>query len=295
VKLMKHGFTIFAVFLGLLLSLEIPVHAEWEGGVECQIVDGSPEVTTAKIGWSFSDQWVLRGIYSWLDNDLSAGVIYRKKPHSGVNSYVGLGVRDILSSKPDLSIPEKIELITGLEFNADRITPGLSAALEVRVIPNDLFNSSENRSGFSSFVGISINYRGSGETSSKNTRPGTVNESDQFLLAKLITAEAGSEPFEGQVAVGAVVINRMNSSQFPVTVKGVIFQPGQFSCVPKLAEIEPSETSITAAREALQGKDPTGGALYFYNPATCSPEGLRFFNSSGLKVTARIGNHVFLR
>lgn len=292
---MKHGFLILAVVLSLILSCEIPVHAEWEGGVECQVEDGNPEVTTAKIGWSFSDQWVLRGNYSWLDNDLSAGVIYRKMSPSRVTSYVGLGIRDILSTRPGLSIAEKIELITGLEFKADRITPGLSAALEVRVIPNDLLNSSENQSGFSPFVGIAINYRGSGENSSRNTRAGTFEENDEYLLAKLITAEAGSEPFEGQVAVGAVVINRTHSSQFPGTVKGVIFQPGQFSCVPKLAETEPSETSISAAREALQGKDPTGGALYFYNPLTCSTEGLRFFTSSGLKVTVRIGNHVFLR
>lgn len=291
--MLKYILLILLFLMILFVGYGTPAHAEIITGVECQLVAGNPELTTVKLGLSLSEQWLFRGIYSWYEKDLSMGLLYYKKPASHLRSYVGLGIRDLLNTRPDLSIGQKVEFLTGFEYDLHYLASGLSVALEVRVIPSDLASSQENQSDFIPFLGFSLNYRFSGREPSKPV-PG-IDENDRFLLARLITAEAGSEPYKGQVAVGAVVINRIHSSQFPRTIPEVIYQAGQFSSVPKLSDLEPTETSLRAAAEALQGVDPSGGALYFYNPSTCSEEGLRFFHSSNLKVTVRIGNHVFLK
>ncbi|HEY8450345.1 MAG TPA: cell wall hydrolase [Bacillota bacterium] len=117
------------------------------------------------------------------------------------------------------------------------------------------------------------------------------SEEEFELLARVINAEAYGEPFEGQVAVGSVIINRVLDPNFPDTIKEVIFQPNQFKVVENGQVDRPvSETAYRAARSALYGSDPSGGALYFYNPATSQSD---FF--SRLTVTARIGDHVFAR
>lgn len=86
------------------------------------------------------------------------------------------------------------------------------------------------------------------------------------LLARLITAEAAGEPYVGQVAVGAVVLNRVRSGLFPATIAGVIYQPYQFETVLNgRIDQPPTPTAVRAALDALSGWDPTGGALYFYN------------------------------
>lgn len=91
------------------------------------------------------------------------------------------------------------------------------------------------------------------------------------LLAKLINGEARGEPYTGQVAVGAVVLNRVKSSSFPNTISGVIYQSGAFSCVADgQINLTVSSSCYNAARDAMNGWDPTGGALYFYNPATAT-------------------------
>ncbi|MDI6895516.1 MAG: cell wall hydrolase [Bacillota bacterium] len=89
---------------------------------------------------------------------------------------------------------------------------------------------------------------------------------DLLLLARLIEAEAGGEPYLGKVAVGAVVVNRARSGFFPSSIRGVIFDPGQFEPVLNgyIWDVYPSEESLRAAQEALAGYDPTGGAVYFY-------------------------------
>ena len=92
-------------------------------------------------------------------------------------------------------------------------------------------------------------------------------ESDYHLLARIISAEARGEPYIGQVAVGAVVLNRVEHPSFPDTIAGVIFQPGAFTAVVDGQYDEPvAESCYRAASEALAGQDPTGGALYYYNP-----------------------------
>ena len=94
---------------------------------------------------------------------------------------------------------------------------------------------------------------------------------DVALLARLISAEARGEPYVGQVAVGAVVLNRMTHPSFPNTMSGVIYQPGAFSCLQDGQFNRPvADSCYQAAREALAGADPSGGAIYYFNPATAT-------------------------
>lgn len=105
-------------------------------------------------------------------------------------------------------------------------------------------------------------------TSSNTTAKYSSNSQDVTLLARLINGEARGEPYQGQVAVGAVVINRTRDSRFPSTIAGVIYQPGAFTAtVDGQIDANLEQTSINAARDALNGWDPSGGALYYYNPA----------------------------
>ena len=91
------------------------------------------------------------------------------------------------------------------------------------------------------------------------------------LLARLISAEARGEPYAGQVAVGAVVLNRVEHPSFPDTIAEVIYQPGAFSCLLDGQWDEPvAESAYAAARDALNGADPSGGAIYYFNPATAT-------------------------
>lgn len=103
---------------------------------------------------------------------------------------------------------------------------------------------------------------------SRGTFWGTVpySRDDLLLLARLIEAEAGGEPYLGKVAVGAVVVNRARSGLFPSSIRGVIYDWGQFEPVLNgyLWQVYPSQESLQAAQEALAGYDPTGGALYFF-------------------------------
>lgn len=116
-----------------------------------------------------------------------------------------------------------------------------------------------------------------------------VTSDDLYLLARMIHAEARGEPYAGQVAVGAVILNRVYSGIFPDTIAGVIFQPWQFEPVMNgQFWLEPSATAIRAAKDALAGWDPTGGALYFFNPAKSRSS---FLWSRPL--LAVIGNHYF--
>lgn len=94
---------------------------------------------------------------------------------------------------------------------------------------------------------------------------------DLALLARLISAEARGEPYTGQVAVGAVVMNRVEHPSFPNTISEVIFQPGAFSCMLDGQWDEPvADSAYQAARDALAGADPSGGAIYYFNPVTAT-------------------------
>ena len=91
------------------------------------------------------------------------------------------------------------------------------------------------------------------------------------LLARVISAEARGEPYSGQVAVGAVILNRVEHPSFPNTIAGVVYQPGAFTCMVDGQIDQPvAESSVRAARDALNGADPSGGAIYYFNPATAT-------------------------
>ena len=97
------------------------------------------------------------------------------------------------------------------------------------------------------------------------------SENDVALLARLISAEARGEPYSGQVAVGAVVLNRIKHPSFPSTLSGVIYQKGAFSCLEDGQFYKPvSDSAYRAARDALNGWDPSGGAIYYFNPSTAT-------------------------
>lgn len=100
---------------------------------------------------------------------------------------------------------------------------------------------------------------------------GGENSGDVDLLARLISAESRGEPYEGQVAVGAVVLNRVNHASFPNSISEVIYQSGAFSCLYDGQFDQPvAESSYRAARDALNGWDPSNGAIYYFNPATAT-------------------------
>ena len=115
------------------------------------------------------------------------------------------------------------------------------------------------------------------------------SSSDVKLLARLIYAEARGESYQGQVAVGAVVLNRVKSSSFPNTISGVIYQPYAFTCVNDgQINLSPNNTAMNAARDAMNGWDPSYGSLYYYNPKVATSS---WIYSRPTVVT--IGNHVF--
>ena len=99
--------------------------------------------------------------------------------------------------------------------------------------------------------------------------PSSAQSSEVELLARVISAEARGEPYSGQVAVGAVILNRVEHPSFPSTIAGVVYQPGAFTCMVDGQFNEPvAQSAVQAAQEALGGADPSGGAIYYFNPAT---------------------------
>ncbi len=101
--------------------------------------------------------------------------------------------------------------------------------------------------------------------------PGSSQNNSLALLARVISAEARGEPYSGQVAVGAVILNRVEHPSFPSSISGVVYQPGAFTCMDDGQFNEPvSESAKKAAQDALNGTDPSGGAIYYFNPATAT-------------------------
>lgn len=128
-------------------------------------------------------------------------------------------------------------------------------------------------------------------SSTASSSSGKYTQNDINLLAKLIAAEARGESYKGQVAVGAVVLNRVAHSSFPDTIAGVIYQKGAFSCVNDSNwSIAATEASKKAARDCINGWDPSGGAIYYYNPKKTS----NAYMHSRPVITV-IGNHRFCR
>ncbi|MCR1899484.1 spore cortex-lytic enzyme [Irregularibacter muris] len=118
---------------------------------------------------------------------------------------------------------------------------------------------------------------------------GTSNRDEVYILAQAIHGEARGEPYIGQVAVGAVILNRVRHASFPNSVSGVIFQPGAFTAVADgQMFMAPDESSLKAARDALAGWDPSSGAIYYYNTAKTTNKWIY-----SRPVIKTIGKHVF--
>lgn len=137
-------------------------------------------------------------------------------------------------------------------------------------------------------LGMNSSYQAlQGASGSSNTNGYT--SSEMYLLAKTIYAEGRGEPYVGQVAIGAVIMNRIRSAAFPNTISGVVYQKGAFTAVDDgQINLTPNETALKAARDAINGWDPTGGALYYYNPAVATSAWI--FDRQTVTV---IGKHVF--
>ena len=119
------------------------------------------------------------------------------------------------------------------------------------------------------------------------------NTSDLQLIARAINGEARGETYEGQVAVGAVILNRVNDSRFPNTIAGVIYQSGAFTAVADgqiNVPIAEDSTVVKAAQDALNGWDPTGGAVYYFNPDTATSSWI--WSRPQIKT---IGSHIFCK
>ena len=128
-------------------------------------------------------------------------------------------------------------------------------------------------------------------SSGSSASSGSNTNGNLYLLARLVYGEARGEPYKGQVAVAAVVLNRGKSSKFPNSVSGVIYQSGAFSVVSDgQINLTPDETAIKAARDAMNGYDPTNGCLYYYNPAKTTNKWML-----SKPVLLRIGNHAFFK
>jgi N-acetylmuramoyl-L-alanine amidase len=123
-----------------------------------------------------------------------------------------------------------------------------------------------------------------GQTSSQST-------SNKELIARVISGEARGESYTGKVAVGAVVLNRVKHSSFPNTVSGVVYQSGAFTCVSDgQINVTPDTDCYNAAQDAINGWDPSGGAIYYYNPKTATSSWIR-----SRPIITQIGNHVFCK
>lgn len=128
-------------------------------------------------------------------------------------------------------------------------------------------------------------YMGLGSGSSSSA----YSSNDIYLLAKVIEGEARGESYTGQVAVGAVILNRVEHSSFPNSISGVVYQSGAFDCVyDSNWSVEPSSTAKKAAQDAINGWDPSGGAIYYYNPAKTTNKWML-----SRPVIAVIGRHYF--
>jgi N-acetylmuramoyl-L-alanine amidase len=128
-----------------------------------------------------------------------------------------------------------------------------------------------------------------GEQTWKQIKRNSLNMNEMDILAKVIYSEARGEPYEGQVAVGAVVMNRIQSPQFPDTIEEVVFQPGAFTAVADGQYwLVPNRTAYLAALDAVRGWDPSGGSLYYFNPDTATSAWI-WTRPQNLK----IGRHIF--
>ncbi|MGB4504354.1 MAG: LysM peptidoglycan-binding domain-containing protein, partial [Syntrophaceticus sp.] len=227
---------------------------------------------------------------------------------------------DALMSQNNLSstviYPGQVLLVSGSgQAPSDNTTPAPSTQQQYTVQPGDTLYliskaygttvdalmSQNNLSSTVIYPGQVLLVSGNGQAPSDNTTPApstppsrgnNYSSEDRYLLAQIISAEAAGEIFEGQVAVGAVILNRIKDSRFPNNLRDVIFEPWQFEPVQNgTIYLPPVSLAIRAAEAALDGWDPVDGAVYFCNPDTA--QSTDFFRT--LTYVCRIGNHVFYK
>jgi N-acetylmuramoyl-L-alanine amidase len=131
----------------------------------------------------------------------------------------------------------------------------------------------DGKVGTKTLAAMGLKDTGGGQSGGQNTGGGGGGNAsgDVALLARLISAEARGEPYHGQVAVGAVVLNRIGHPSFPNSLSGVIYQNGAFTCIDDGQFNEPiADSAYQAARDAMNGSDPSGGAIYYFNPSTAT-------------------------
>lgn len=150
--------------------------------------------------------------------------------------------------------------------------------------------TADGQAGSATLAALGINTGGGASSGGNgNGGGGGSGNGDVDLLARLISAEARGESYTGQVAVGAVVLNRVRHSSFPNTLAGVIYQPEAFTCIADGQFNEPvSESAYRAAKDALNGWDPSGGAIYYFNPNTATSAWIW-----SRPVIVTIGKHIF--
>lgn len=140
-------------------------------------------------------------------------------------------------------------------------------------------------------ISVSEDKKPSDNKPSKDDNNSDVTQKDQGLLARVINGESRGEPYEGQVAVGAVVMNRVADSRFPGSISGVVYEPGAFTAIQDgqiNAALE--ESPKKAARDAINGWDPSGGCVYYYNPKTATNKWIK-----SRPIVKTIGKHVFTK
>lgn len=138
-------------------------------------------------------------------------------------------------------------------------------------------------------LGMSAGSSGSSNSSGSSGGSSSNQGGNLYLLAQAVHGEARGEPYKGQVAVAAVVLNRVKSPDFPNSIAGVVYQKGAFTAVEDgQINLTPNESSMNAARDAMNGWDPTNGCLFYYNPATATNKWMK-----SQKTVLTIGKHAF--
>jgi N-acetylmuramoyl-L-alanine amidase len=166
---------------------------------------------------------------------------------------------------------------------------GVFALLLFSVNFNNIFAANDIQISYNTYNNQSVQKDKDDEKKSKEVI--SITNDELYLLSKLVSSEARGESYEGQVAVAAVVINRVLDSRFPNNIKDVIYQKNAFSVVNDGAIYkDPTDSAYKAAREALYGSDPTSGAIYFWNPDISTCNWIKT-----LDPYKRIGNHVFAK
>lgn len=189
---------------------------------------------------------------------------------------IALMVNSIIFTDP-VFVPKA----NAVDLNGDQLLTGLGIAFVLYV----LFESTDN----DNLGGEEIK---TPDFEDEQNYDISINSINLDLLARAIYAEARGESFEGQVAVGAVIVNRMENPKFPNTIEKVLYQPNQFKCVENgRINQTPNQNAYKAARRAIEGDDPSQGALFFFNPETSeNPAAFDRYT-----VTVRIGNHIFAK